>query len=80
MFTLQTSFKPRLLGGGGGGVKSVSSDDCEYSKEENSEDFCLDYVEEFGPFSPLHSSSPPPLNCSQILSPLTVDFIPSQGL
>jgi hypothetical protein len=35
MFTLQTSFKPLLLGGGGGG----------YSKEENSQD---NYVQEFG--------------------------------
>jgi hypothetical protein len=32
MFTLKTSFKPLLLGGGG----SVSRDDREYSKEETS--------------------------------------------
>jgi hypothetical protein len=30
MFTLQTSFKPLLLGEGGGGVKSVSRSDCEW--------------------------------------------------
>jgi hypothetical protein len=30
MFTSQTSFKPFLLGGRGGGVKSVSRGDCEW--------------------------------------------------
>jgi hypothetical protein len=29
MFTLQTSFKPLLIGGGGGGVKSISRGDSE---------------------------------------------------
>jgi hypothetical protein len=34
MFTLQTSFKPSLLGGGGRewGVKSVGRGDCEYQE------------------------------------------------
>ena len=37
MFTLQTSFKPLLLKGWGGGIKSVSRGD-----------FCLNDVQEFG--------------------------------
>jgi hypothetical protein len=40
IFTLQTSFKPILLEGGGGGLVD--------SKEENSQDFCPNYVQEFG--------------------------------
>ncbi len=45
MFTLQTSFKPFLLTGGRG-VKSVVEVNV-YSKEENSYDFCPNYVQEF---------------------------------
>ncbi len=30
-----------------GGLKSITRGDCEY-KEENSEDFCPNYVQEFG--------------------------------
>ncbi len=48
MLILQTTFKPLLLKGvGGGGVKSVSIVTVN-SKEENSEDFCPNYVGEFG--------------------------------
>jgi hypothetical protein len=49
MFTLQTSFKPLLLllgGGGGAGVKYLEV--TVNSKKENSEDFCPNYVQEFG--------------------------------
>jgi hypothetical protein len=49
MFTLQTSFKPLLLRGGG--VKSVSSVIVN-SKEENSEDFCPNDDQEFGLWGP----------------------------
>jgi|LakMenE01Jun11ns_1017448.scaffolds.fasta_scaffold9453850_1 hypothetical protein len=52
MFTLQTSFKPLLLKGDKGeyvkyvtrGVSPVTVN----STEENSEDFCPNYVQEFG--------------------------------
>ncbi len=45
MFTLQTSFKPLLLKRGGGGpLVEVTVN----SKEESSEDFCPNYVQEFG--------------------------------
>ncbi len=43
MFTL----KPFLVGGGGGDVKSVSRGAVN-SMEENSEDFCPIYFQEFG--------------------------------
>ncbi len=53
MFTLQTSFKQLLLGGGGGGgkIRCYCDCDCEVTvkrKEENSLDFCPNYVQEFG--------------------------------
>ncbi len=48
MFTLQTSFRPILVGEGGGGVKSGSKGTV---KEENSWDFCPNYAQESG-FSP----------------------------
>jgi hypothetical protein len=44
MFTLQTNFKPLLLEGGGGELIEVTVN----SKEENSEDFRPNYVQEFG--------------------------------
>jgi hypothetical protein len=46
MFTLQTSFKPFLLGveGGGGGEVNPLVEVTVNSKEENSEDFCPNYV------------------------------------
>ncbi len=46
MFTLQTSFKPLLLKWGGG-VNTVVEETVN-SKEENSNDFCPSYVQEFG--------------------------------
>jgi hypothetical protein len=46
MFTLETSFKP-LLFKLGRGVKSVVGMNVN-SKEENSEDFCPNHVQEFG--------------------------------
>jgi hypothetical protein len=48
MFTLQTSFKPLLLWDGGGGEYNPLVEVTVNSKEENSEDFCHDYVQEFG--------------------------------
>jgi hypothetical protein len=56
MFTLQSSFKPLLLGGGavgGGGVENRLAEVSQVtvnSKEENSQDFCdcPNYVQEFG--------------------------------
>ncbi len=45
MFTLQTSFKPLLLKGGGRVNPSVEV--TVNSKEENSEDFCTNYVQGF---------------------------------
>ncbi len=42
MFKLNTSFKP-LWSGGGGEVIMITN-----SKEENSDDFCPTYVQEFG--------------------------------
>ncbi len=47
MFTLYASFKPFLLKGGRGGVQSVVIVTVN-SKEENSYDFCPNYVKEFG--------------------------------
>ncbi len=47
MFTLQTSFKPFSLGGGGGGVK-FAVETTMNSKDENSQDFCPNNVQEFG--------------------------------
>jgi hypothetical protein len=47
ILTLQTSFKPLLLGGGGGGLNPLVEVTVN-SKEENSEDFCFNYVQEFG--------------------------------
>ncbi len=44
MFTLQTSFKPLLHKGGQKTVVEVTVN----SKEENFEDFCPNYVQEFG--------------------------------
>jgi hypothetical protein len=46
MFTLQNSFKPLLLKWGRG-VKSLVELTVN-SKEENSEDFCPNYIQEFG--------------------------------
>ncbi len=46
MFTLQTSFKSLLLKGGRG-VKRLTEATVN-SKEENSSDFCPNYVQEFG--------------------------------
>jgi hypothetical protein len=46
-FTLQTSFKPLLLGGGGGGGFNPLVEVTVNSKEENSKDFCPNYVKEF---------------------------------
>jgi hypothetical protein len=43
MFTLQTSFKP-ILPKGGRGLVDVTVN----NKEDNSEDFCPNYVQEFG--------------------------------
>jgi hypothetical protein len=47
MFTLQTSFKPLLLGLGGGGGKSVSRGDCEQQGGKH----LPYYVKEFGLWS-----------------------------
>jgi hypothetical protein len=44
---LQTSLKPLLLRGGGGGGKSLAEVNVN-SKEENSLEFCPNYVQEFG--------------------------------
>jgi hypothetical protein len=46
MFTLQTSIKPLLPGGGGGGLNPLFEVTVN-SKEENSYDFCPNYVQEF---------------------------------
>ncbi len=84
MFTLQTSFKPLLLGGGGGIVKSVVEMTVN-SKEENSEDFCTNYNQEFGlwinifPLYPVYdiqaSSSPLyPFSVSSPVSQLNLAF------
>jgi hypothetical protein len=82
MFTLQTLFKPLLLkGGGGGGVKSISKVTVN-SKEENSEDFCPNYVQEFGlrrKVAKLENS----LNNSELLNQFSVlhhrkIFVPSK--
>jgi hypothetical protein len=43
MFTLKTSFNPLLLGGGDPLVEVTVN-----SKEETSEDVCLNYAQEFG--------------------------------
>jgi hypothetical protein len=50
MLTLQNSFKPLLLGGGGGGlgVKSVKTVVTGNSKKAKTEGFCPHYVQEFG--------------------------------
>ncbi len=48
MFTLQTSFKPLLLKRGGGGWLKAVVEETVNSKEENSKDFCPNYVQEFG--------------------------------
>jgi hypothetical protein len=48
MFTLQTSFKPFLLGGGGGKDQNLLVKVTVNSKEEKSEDFCPNYAQEFG--------------------------------
>ncbi len=47
---LQACFKPILLkaGGGGEGVKSVVIEVTVNSMEKNAQDFCLNYVLEFG--------------------------------
>ncbi len=47
MFTLQTSFKPLLLGGGGGGYNPLVEATVN-SKEKNHSDFGHNYVQEFG--------------------------------
>ncbi len=44
MFTLQTSFKPLLLGGGGGGEYNTLVEAPVNRKEEKSQDFCPNYV------------------------------------
>jgi hypothetical protein len=44
---ITSQFQKPLLLKGGVGVKSISRDDCE-CKGENSEDFCPNYVQEFG--------------------------------
>jgi hypothetical protein len=51
MFTLQTSFKPPLVKGGGVTFIEVTVN----SKVKNSEDFCPNYVHEFGLYSLTHS-------------------------
>ncbi len=47
MFTLQLSFKPLLLKGGGGGVNPLIEVTVN-SKEENFSAFCPNFVQEFG--------------------------------
>ncbi len=47
MLILQTSFKPLLLGEGGGGRVNPLVEVTVNSKEENSQDFCPNYVQEF---------------------------------
>jgi hypothetical protein len=65
MSTFQTNFKPLWLGGGGDGNRLVEV--TVNSMEENSEDFCLIYVQEFGLWkqsliAAITPLPPPPIN------------------
>jgi hypothetical protein len=53
MFTLQTSFNSLLLRGQGGKILKCEVDVTVNSKDENSEDFCPNYVHEFGLCCPI---------------------------
>jgi hypothetical protein len=74
MFTLQTSFKSLLLEGRGGwGAVTVSRGLTVNSKEENSSDFCPNYVQEFGLCMvhslPLFSDQQTVLNLDKLICP-----------